>query len=176
MTLRLIATGGTFDKVYDPLNGELRFTRSHLPELLSRARLPADRFVVEELMLMDSLDMTDRHRQKVLAACRASPQPRIVVIHGTDTMVQTAAVLAAAALPATIVLTGAMVPYTIDRSDALFNLGHAIGCAQQLPAGVYVAMNGQAHGWDRVRKNRELGVFEAADERPPVRRRGRTRA
>ncbi|HMN82272.1 MAG TPA: asparaginase domain-containing protein [Burkholderiaceae bacterium] len=175
MTLRLIATGGTFDKVYDPLNGELRFTRSHVPDLLSRARLPADRFVVEELMLMDSLDMTDRHRQKVLAACRASPEHRIVVIHGTDTMADTAAVLAAASLPVTIVLTGAMVPYTIDRSDALFNLGHAIGCAQQLPPGVYIAMNGQAHHWDRVRKNRALGVFEPLEERPPARRRARAR-
>lgn len=160
MILRLIATGGTFDKVYDPLTGELRFTRSHVPELLDRARLPANRFVVEELMLMDSLDMTDRHRQKVLAACRASPEQRIIVIHGTDTLAQTAAVLAAANLQATIVLTGAMVPYTIDQSDAQFNLGHAIGCAQHLPPGVYIAMNGQAHGWDQVRKNRALGVFE----------------
>lgn len=162
MTLRLIATGGTFDKVYDPLTGELRFVRTHLPGIVARARLPADRVVVEELMLMDSLDMTDRHREQVLAACRASPQSRIVVVHGTDTMVATAEVLAAAALPATVVLTGAMVPYTIDGSDALFNLGHAVAAAQLLPAGVWIAMNGHAHPWDRVRKNRALGVFEAA--------------
>ena len=164
MILRLIATGGTFDKVYDPLTGELRFTRSHVPELLDRARLPANRFVVEELMLMDSLDMTDRHRQKVLAACRASPEQRIIVIHGTDTLAQTAAVLAAANLPATIVLTGAMVPYALADSDASFNLGAAVGFARSLPQGVWVAMNGVARPWSNVRKNRERGVFEPPEE------------
>jgi L-asparaginase len=162
MTLRIITTGGTFDKCYDPLTGQLEFEQGRVPRLLEDARL-APVAVVESLMAMDSLNMRDDHRQAVLAACRASPEQRIVIVHGTDTMVQTAAVLAQADLPATIVLTGAMVPATIEHSDAAFNLGFAIACARCLAAGVWVAMNGEVHAWNRVRKNRVLGVFEALD-------------
>lgn len=158
--LRLIATGGTFDKVYDPIRGQLAFDRTHLEAIAARARL-AGPVAIEAPLLMDSLEMDDTHRATILACCRAATEPAIVVIHGTDTMVETARVLGAAALPATIVLTGAMVPYDIADSDALFNLGHAIGCARSLPPGVWVAMNGVAHRWDAVRKNRAQGVFEA---------------
>ncbi len=160
MSLRIISTGGTFDKHYDPISGQLVFADSRLPALLGRARL-AEPPVLEPLMAIDSLEMTDAHRQAVLAACRASPEHRIVIIHGTDTMVDTARVLGEARLSATIVLAGAMVPASIDGSDALFNLGFACACAQTLDAGVWVAMNGRAHAWNAVLKNRALGRFDA---------------
>ena len=170
--LRLLACGGTFDKRYDPIRGELTFVDSQLPAIVDRARLTVPT-VVEALMQIDSLDMEPSHRERILAACRASPESAIVVIHGTDTMAETAAVLGphfgptdrAADTPVlakTIVLTGAMVPYSIATSDALFNLGFACACAQTLDAGVWIAMNGRVHSWHSVRKNREAGVFESA--------------
>jgi L-asparaginase len=160
MTLRLIATGGTFDKHYNELNGVLGFSESHMPEVIKRARLtiPVE---LEVLPLLDSLDMQDGDRQRVLAACQAASEKAIVIVHGTDTMPQTAAVLGAAKLGKTIVLTGAMIPYEIANSDALFNLGFACGVAQTLPAGVYVGMNGQVFAWDNVTKNRAAGVFQS---------------
>ena len=166
-TLRLIACGGTFDKHYDEIAGELGFLDSHLPAIVQRARLtvPAR---VETLMQIDSLDMQDAHRTRVLDACRAAPEAAIVVVHGTDTMPETARALGrhfgphfgANALEKTIVLTGAMIPYAIENSDALFNLGFACACAQTLSAGVYIAMNGRVFAWDDVKKNRAAGVFE----------------
>ena len=159
MTLRIITTGGTFDKCYDPITGQLSFAQSRIPPLLDTARL-STAAVVEHLMAIDSLHMGDEHRAAVLTACRASPERQIVITHGTDTMVKTAAVIAQAALPATIVLTGAMVPASIEGSDAAFNLGFAIACAQTLTPGVWIAMNAEAHAWNRVRKNRSLGRFE----------------
>jgi L-asparaginase len=160
MTLRLIATGGTFDKHYDELNGTLGFAESHLPQVIARTRMtiPVE---LETLPLLDSLDMQDADRQRVLASCQAAPEKAIVIIHGTDTMRETAGVLGAASLDKTIVLTGAMIPYEIANSDALFNLGVACGVAQTLPAGVYVAMNGKMFTWDNVTKNRAAGVFQA---------------
>jgi L-asparaginase len=160
MSLRIITTGGTFDKHYDPIAGQLGFAESTLPRLLARVRL-AEPATLEPLMAIDSLEMTDAHRQAILAACRKSTDEAIVIIHGTDTLTDTARVLATADLPATIVLTGAMVPAEIEGSDALFNLGFACACAQTLPAGIWVAMNGQAHAWNAVRKNRAIGRFEA---------------
>jgi L-asparaginase len=159
MTLRIIATGGTFDKSYDPVKGSLSFGQSHLNELLAQARV-ADPVACEVAMLIDSLDMAPGHRQQILTACQLAPEPIIVIVHGTDTMVATAQVLGQAALNKTIVLTGAMVPATVVRSDALFNLGYAMACAQRLSIGVYVAMGARCLAWDNVRKNRELGVFE----------------
>lgn len=159
MTLRLIATGGTFEKTYHPTTGKLGFDRSHLEDILARARIETP-VTIEVVMLMDSLDMLDGHRQQILQACERAPEQQIVIVHGTDTMVETAAVLAAANLGRTIVLTGAMVPYSIKASDALFNLGYAAACAQHLAPGVWVAMNAVARPWDHVRKNRERGVFE----------------
>ena len=160
--LRLIATGGTFDKPYDELTGQLVFAASHLVEAVHRARLTLP-FVLEELLLMDSLDMQDGDRQRILDSCILATEEAIVIIHGTDTMVDTAAVLGKAALPKTIILTGAMIPYEIAHSDALFNLGFACGVAQTLPSGVYIAMNGNCFGWDRVQKNRRAGIFEEAE-------------
>ncbi|QNA87427.1 asparaginase [Massilia sp. Dwa41.01b] len=159
MTLRLIATGGTFDKHYNELNGVLGFADSHMPAVLQRARMTIP-VALEVLPLLDSLDMQDADRERVLAACQAATEKAIVIVHGTDTMPQTAAVLGAASLGKTIVLTGAMIPYEIANSDALFNLGFACGVAQTLPPGVYVGMNGQVFTWDNVTKNRAAGVFQ----------------
>jgi len=163
MNLRILATGGTFDKRYEPTTGALGFGETHLHEIVARARV-AGPLEIEVLMMIDSLEMVDEHRQRVLAACRAASETALVVVHGTDTMVETAAVLGAAALPKTIVLTGAMVPFALADSDASFNLGAAIGFARSLPAGVWVAMNGVARPWSNARKNRELGVFEPIGE------------
>ncbi len=158
MTLRIIATGGTFDKHYDELAGRLGFGSSHLPEALLRARLTVP-VVLEAEFLMDSLDMEDADRERILLSCQQSPEKAIVIIHGTDTMRETAEVLGAARLEKTIVFTGAMIPYEIANSDALFNLGFACGVAKLLTPGVYVAMNGQVFTWDNVQKNRSAGVF-----------------
>ncbi|HEX7085657.1 MAG TPA: asparaginase domain-containing protein [Vicinamibacterales bacterium] len=157
--LRLIVTGGTFDKQYDEIRGRLYFNQTHVPEMLrlGRCRVPV---AVETLMLVDSLDMTDADRARIAARCRGAVETRLVITHGTDTMVETAAALAAADLGKTIVLTGAMVPYAFGSSDGLFNLGSAISYAQVLPEGVWIAMNGTHFPWNGVRKNRETGMFE----------------
>ncbi|MGE5246645.1 MAG: asparaginase domain-containing protein [Betaproteobacteria bacterium] len=159
MTIRVFVAGGTFDKEYNELTGALAFKDTHLPEMLrlGRCRLPV---AIRTLMMLDSLDMTDADRRRIVEACREASEPRIVVTHGTDTMVETARAIAAAGLAKTVVLTGAMIPYAFGSSDGLFNLGSALSFAQVLPPGVYVAMNGQCFAWDRVRKNRETGTFE----------------
>ncbi len=159
MNLRVIATGGTFDKTYDPLSGDLIFSESCIPELLRHARL-TDTINFQPLFALDSLDMQESHRQKILEACRASEERQIVIIHGTDTIDATAEVLGKAALAQTIVLTGAMVPQRVMNSDAQFNLGFAFAAATVLPTGVYVAMNAQVFNWNEVKKNRDLGKFE----------------
>lgn len=158
--IRLLVTGGTFDKRYDELNGTLAFGESHVQHVLERGRCRLD-LTIEVLMLKDSLELTDADRARIVAAAQGSPEQRIVVTHGTDTMVESAKALAAAELGRTIVLTGAMIPYVFGSSDGLFNLGSALSFAQVLPAGVYVAMNGHCFPWNDVRKNRELGVFES---------------
>ncbi len=157
--VRIVVTGGTFDKQYDELRGELTFKDSHLPGILKQARITAP-IVLEINQLIDSLHMQDINRQHILASCRAAPEERIVIVHGTDTMALTARVLGEAALDKTIVLTGAMIPYAIMGSDSLFNLGFAVAAAQLLPHGVYIAMNGQTFPWHNVRKNTASGVFE----------------
>ncbi len=163
MSLHIIATGGTFDKHYDPVSGALTFGQSVLPAALARARIKTA-CTFESLMMLDSLDMKDSHRQQILAACSRSAQEKIVIVHGTDTMTETASVLGQARLACCIVLTGAMVPYDIVDSDALFNLGFALAAAGLLPHGVYIAMNGTLFPWDDVRKNRQAGVFERLTE------------
>jgi L-asparaginase len=161
MALRILVTGGTFDKRYDELTGRLYFRDTHVPEMLERGRCRVD-VVVDPAMMIDSLDLDDEGRADIVERCRASRERAIVVTHGTDTMVDTARALAAAGLnDRTIVLTGAMIPFAFGSSDGLFNLGSALSFAQVLPPGVYVAMNGQYFRWDRVRKNRETGIFEA---------------
>lgn len=159
MQIRIIATGGTFDKEYNELNGELFFKDTHIDDMLrlGRSHLSVE---VETLMMIDSLQMTDADRQLILSRCRDVPEDRIVITHGTDTMEQTAAVLGTGLSGKTVVLTGAMVPYTFGSSDGIFNLGTAVAFAQTLAPGVYVAMNGRYFLWNAVRKNRSKGVFE----------------
>jgi len=166
VTIRIIITGGTFDKHYDEIRGSLTFKDSHLPEILKfvRCTVPIE---VELNQLIDSLDMHTSNRLRVLESCRRASEERIVITHGTDTMVETAAVLGEAGLAKTVILTGAMVPYIFNNSDAVFNLGCALTAVQLLPHGVYIAMNGRVFGWDRVRKNRELGVFEEKESAGP---------
>jgi L-asparaginase len=161
--IRILITGGTFDKEYNELTGELFFQETHLPDMLRLGRCRLD-VAVETLLMIDSLQMTDAHRQLILERCAAAPEPWIVITHGTDTMERTARVLGEQITGKTIVVTGAMVPYTFGSSDGMFNLGTALAFVQTLAPGVYVAMNGQCFAWNRVRKNREEGVFEAINE------------
>ena len=157
--IRLLVTGGTFDKTYDEITGTLSFKQTHVEEMLrlGRSSVPV---TVDTVMLIDSLQMTEVDRLALAQRCRECVEAAIVITHGTDTMVETAAVLARNVPGKTIVLTGAMVPYAFGSSDGLFNLGSALSFAQLLPAGVYVAMNGTHFRWDDVRKNREKGTFE----------------
>jgi L-asparaginase len=173
--IRIVVTGGTFDKEYNELNGALFFRATHLPEMLRLGRCRLDLWI-HSLMMIDSLDMSEADRGAIANECLVAPEHQIVITHGTDTMVETAQAIAGglarsaprggpiAARPAaagkTVVLTGAMVPYAFGSSDGLFNLGSALSFVQVLPPGVYIAMNGRCFGWDRVRKNRETGVFE----------------
>ncbi|MFA6318637.1 MAG: asparaginase domain-containing protein [Elusimicrobiota bacterium] len=159
MAVRIFVTGGTFDKEYDELTGKLFFRRTHLPEMLrlGRCRVPSR---VAALMMIDSLNMKRKDRLAVLRACAKARESRIVVTHGTDTMVETAAVLGPRVQGKTVVLTGAMVPYKFGSSDGMFNLGSAVSFAQVLPPGVYIAMNGKCFTWNNVRKNRAKGEFE----------------
>ncbi len=161
-SIRVLVTGGTFDKEYNELTGELFFKQTHVPDMLrlGRSRVGVE---IETLMMIDSLLMTDDGRRLILERCLACPESRIVITHGTDTMENTADALGQGIAGKTVVLTGAMVPYQFGSSDGLFNLGTALAFVQTLPPGVYVAMNGRYFPWDNVRKNRELGIFEAAD-------------
>ena len=160
MRIRILVTGGTFDKEYDELTGRLYFRETHLPEMLRRGRSMLD-IQLETVMMIDSLDMTDGDRASVVARARGCEEQAVIISHGTDTMVETAKALAAAGLTGkTIVLTGAMVPYAFGSSDGLFNLGSALSFVQVLPPDVYVAMNGQHFRWDACRKNKATGCFE----------------
>ena len=162
MAIRILVCGGTFDKQYDEITGRLYFEDTHVPEMLRLGRCRVD-LQIDTLMMIDSLEMTDADRARISEACQRCAESRIVVTHGTDTMVETAATLASGVHGKTIVLTGAMIPYAFGSSDGLFNLGSALSFAQVLPEGVYVAMNGTVFPWNRVRKNRQSGVFEAVD-------------
>jgi L-asparaginase len=163
MTIRVLITGGTFDKEYDELTGRLYFKDTHVPAMLARGRCRLD-VRVETVMMIDSLDLDDQGRASIVRRSAESDESAIVITHGTDTMVETAGALAAAHLTSkTIVLTGAMIPYAFGSSDGLFNLGSALTFAQVLPPGVYVAMNGQHFAWNQVRKNKATGVFEAVE-------------
>jgi len=159
MAIRLFVTGGTFDKEYNELTGQLHFKDSHLPELLEKGRSRLD-ISIRTLMMVDSLEMTDTDRNIIVESCERCPEKQIVITHGTDTMAETAKLLAQHIKDKTIVITGAMIPIKFGSSDGLFNLGSALAYAQSLPAGVYVAMNGRFFNWDNVRKNRQTGTFE----------------
>ena len=159
MAIRIFITGGTFDKEYNELNGKLYFKDTHLHEMLKlgRCRVEVD---IRTLMMIDSLEMTDEDRTLIVQQCTKSDEDRIVITHGTDTMVETATVLAKANINKTIVITSAMIPYKFGSSDGLFNLGSALAFVQTLPHGVYIAMNGKYFNWDNVRKNRATAQFE----------------
>jgi len=159
MSIRIIVTGGTFDKRYDEIEGALTFHETHMPDILRQVRVTVP-VSVETNQLIDSLHMTLQDRLRVLEACREAPEAQLIVTHGTDTIVETAQLLGEAGLAKTIVLTGAMVPYTVYGSDSLFNLGGSVTAVQLLPHGVYVVMNGRIFDWDNVRKNRQSGTFE----------------
>lgn len=159
MSIRIFITGGTFDKEYNELNGQLYFKDTHIQELLKLGRCRVD-VDIRTLMMVDSLEMTDDDRQLIARQCQNSDEDKIIITHGTDTMAETAAVLAKETKDKTIVLTGAMIPYKFGSSDGLFNLGSALAFVQALPKGVYVAMNGRYFTWDNVRKNKQTGGFE----------------
>ncbi|MFH1536100.1 MAG: asparaginase domain-containing protein [Patescibacteria group bacterium] len=162
MKIKIFVTGGTFDKEYDEINGQLFFKDTHLNEMLKLGRCRLDT-KIKTLMMIDSLDMTDKDRTFILKNCKKTPENKIVIIHGTDTMIETAKVLANGIKDKTIVLAGAMIPYKFDSSDGMFNLGAALSFVQVLPLGVYVAMNGKYFSWDNVRKNKDIGEFETLD-------------
>jgi L-asparaginase len=159
MAIRIFITGGTFDKEYNELNGQLYFKDSHLADLLAmgRSRVPV---AIRTLMMVDSLEMTDEDRELIIHQCNNCDETQIVITHGTDTMTVTAKALAQNVPGKTIILTGAMIPIKFGSSDGLFNLGSALAFAQTLPAGVYVAMNGRYFNSDNVWKNKQTGVFE----------------
>ena len=159
MSIRILVTGGTFDKEYNERTGQLYFKDTHLAEMLQRgrSRVPV---AIRTVIMVDSLEMTEADRALIVQNCLQSEEDRIVITHGTDTMTDTAAAVARAVSDKTVVLTGAMIPWAFGSSDGLFNLGSALSFVQVLPAGVYIAMNGKCFSWDRVRKNRERGEFE----------------
>ncbi|HWJ90167.1 MAG TPA: asparaginase domain-containing protein [Flavisolibacter sp.] len=159
MSIRIFITGGTFDKEYNELTGQLFFKDSHLPEMLDLGRNLVS-VEIRTLMMVDSLEMTDDDRSLIAEHCIKSPEDKIIITHGTDTMTNTAQVLAQRIKNKTIVLTGAMIPYKFGSSDGLFNLGSAMAFVQTLSPGVYVIMNGRYFNANNVRKNRETGEFE----------------
>jgi L-asparaginase len=159
MAIRIFITGGTFDKEYNELNGQLYFKDTHMSDLLEmgRNKMPVE---IRTLMMIDSLEMTDEDRELIAHQCLQCDEEMIVITHGTDTMSDTAGVIAEKVKDKTIVLTGAMIPITFGSSDGLFNLGSALAFVQTLPPGVYIAMNGRYFHWNNVRKNRQTGMFE----------------
>ena len=161
MDIRIFVTGGTFDKEYNELTGQLFFKDTHISEVLKRGRCNID-LSIRTLMMVDSKEMSEIDRKIILESCRRSKEERIVITHGTDTMVETASFLAEGGMPEgkTIILTGAMTPYKFGSSDGLFNLGSALAFAQTLPEGIYIAMNGRFFNYDNCVKNNRVGLFE----------------
>ncbi len=159
MSIFIFVTGGTFDKEYDMINGKLYFDETHIPEMLDLGRCTLD-IKVRTLMMVDSLEMTTQDREIIRDNCERSDAQKIVITHGTDTMVQTAELLAKANLGKTIIITGALIPYKFGSSDGFFNLGNALAFAQTLSPGVYIAMNGEYFLWNEVEKNKSTGYFQ----------------
>lgn len=159
--VQVFVTGGTFDKEYNFITGELYFKETHLNGMFDRGRCTLD-IEVRTLMMVDSLEMTEEDRDMIAHNCKRSKHDKIIITHGTDTIAETAARLAKAEIAnKTIVLTGAMIPYAFGTSsDGFFNLGSSLAFAQVLPAGVYVCMNGRYFDWDKVKKNKKTGFFE----------------
>ncbi len=159
MPIKIFVTGGTFDKEYDEIKGQLYFKETHLPEILRLGRCTLE-IDIQTLMMIDSLHMSTQDRECIVNECKGSMNDQIIITHGTDTIVETAQMIAEAEIPKTIILTGAMIPYKFGSSDGLFNMGCALAFVQTLPNGVYITMNGRYFVWNNVRKNREEGFFE----------------
>lgn len=157
--IRILITGGTFDKEYDLLNGKLFFQNSHVEEMLTKGRCTLN-YSSRTLMMIDSLDMTELDRKIICDHCKESSEDKIIITHGTDTMVETAHLIGKQNIAKTIIITGALIPYTFGSSDGMFNLGSSIAYVQSLPHGVYVVMNGIAFPWNKVTKNKKTGYFE----------------
>jgi L-asparaginase len=160
-SLTLLACGGTIDKDYNPITGELVFQDSYLPEMLIQSNHQLD-IQLKTIMLKDSLEMDTQDREQLYQACLACENQLIVITHGTDTLTDSAEYINARSdkLNAkTLVFTGAMRPYKLGSSDALFNLGAALMAAQISQQGVYICMNGQLFSAGQVTKNRQLGIF-----------------
>ena len=159
MTIKIFATGGTFDKEWNDIKGELYFKDTHVPEMLrlGKCKVKVD---IRTLMMIDSLHMTDKDRDIISDNCNRASENRIIITHGTDTMEITAQVLGKKIKDKTIILTGAMIPYKFGSSDGMFNLGSALAFAQTKPHGVYIVMNGRCFNWDNVTKNKSTGDFE----------------
>jgi L-asparaginase len=159
--IQIFITGGTFDKSYNYINGELFFEKTHLPEMLKRSRCQLD-LKIETLMMIDSLEMNDSHLEEIISKCKNCNTDKIIITHGTDRMVETAKAIAQSELKhKTIILTGAMIPYAFgSSSDGFFNLGCALSYVQTLNKGVYITMQGQYFNWNEVAKNTNKGVFE----------------
>ena len=165
--IQVFVTGGTFDKEYNYITGELYFKDTHLKEMFDRGRSEVD-IDIKTLMMTDSLEMREEDRAIIMYNCKKTPHNKILLTHGTDKMVETATLLAHEKIEGkTIVLTGAMIPYAFGTSsDGFFNLGSALAFVQVLPPGVYVVMNGRYFQWDNVRKNRQTGTFVELDNAP----------
>ncbi|OUV03374.1 MAG: hypothetical protein CBC42_02635 [Betaproteobacteria bacterium TMED82] len=159
-SIKILSCGGTFEKIYDPVSGELSFNNSSIGRILEicRVTIPTK---FEQIMLVDSLDMTDKHRKLIVSKVHSDLAPFTIIIHGTDTMIETARAVAKH-LPEkkTVVFTGAMIPFTIENSDAVFNFGVSVGALPFLKNGVWISMNGKIFEFDKVRKNKKLGLFE----------------
>lgn len=159
MSIRLFVTGGTFDKIYDGVEESLTFKRTHIYEILENVKNKSE-IKVETLMLIDSLDMNEEHRNEILKKCKSCQEDKIIITHGTSTMAETAKLLGKEINDKSIILTGAMLPYSIGKGDAIFNLGFALASVQTIPKGIYIAMNGKIFHYDNVRKNSKNGEFE----------------
>ncbi|KYK27800.1 asparaginase [Thermoplasmatales archaeon SG8-52-1] len=159
MSIKIIVTGGTFDKEYNELNGGLYFNKTHVSEMLKLGKSRVELKIVT-LMMRDSLHMTDSDVKIIMDECQNSEEDKILITHGTDKMANTAKVLGQSVKNKTVVLTGAIIPYAFGSSDGMFNLGSALAFVQTLPNGVYIAMNGRYFHYNNVSKNKQNGNFE----------------
>lgn len=159
MKIKIFITGGTIDSIYDVVNGKVSFDETYIPKMLKQGRVTVETDL-EKLMLKDSREITDEERAQIIEKCKSADEDKIIITHGTDTIVETAKSLGGEGIEKTVILVGAMRPFTFGDSDALFNLGTAFGAIQLLEYGVYITMNGKIFNWDNVKKNREIGEFE----------------
>jgi len=159
--IKIFITGGTFDKSYDYINGKLFFEKTHLPEMIKRSKCNLD-IKVKTIVMKDSLDLSDEDVSKIVNTCKKEQSNNIIITHGTDTMTNTARLIAEQKLSnKTIILTGAMIPYAFgSSSDGFFNLGCALSFVQTLKPGVYITMQGEYFEWNKVKKNSKKGIFE----------------